>query len=422
MNYRKLITVPIAMIMLFVAVPGFAADVNELERRLDIVSEELDRIKNSGGSGGGLASRTSVHGYGEIHWEAIEGDSMTVDHHRFVVGVHSEITNWIHLNAEIDFEHATSKLEFEFAHLDFLVSNELNFRAGTMLMPMGNLNEFHEPNKFYTTERPDFHSKIIPSTWQQAGAGVFGAKGDLSYRFYVTNAILSLNGGEADGQTREIKPDSFIRSGRSMIGAGAGKAIVVGDIALTGRVEKKTPGGQLGFSFYTGDSTADRIDAGGNVTLITADYKGKRGALDYDLGIAKGWVADTQEINAACGTEVGGTNGCAGNTPKEAFGFLATLAVHVPELMGMKTIHDWIPYIQYQNIRPEDEVGDGATGADKNNWEVLQIGFAYKPDPNVAFKAGYRINYYGGTEAAGSSPGDNGTSKTYFNFGMGYQY
>ena len=70
----------------------------------------------------------------------------------------------------------------------------------------------------------------------------------------------------------------------------------------------------------------------------------------------------------------------------------------------------------------EDEVGDGATGVDKSNWEVLQIGFAQKPDPNVAFKAGYRINYYGGTEASGASPGDAGTSKTYFNFGLGYQY
>ncbi len=41
MNFRKLISVSIAMIMLFVAVPGFTADVNELERRLNIVSEEL---------------------------------------------------------------------------------------------------------------------------------------------------------------------------------------------------------------------------------------------------------------------------------------------------------------------------------------------------------------------------------------------
>ena len=176
MNYRKLITVPIAMIMLFVAVPGFAADVNELERRLDIVSEELDRLKSSGGSGGGLASRTSVHGYGETHWSAVEGTQANVDQHRFVIGVHSEITDWIHLNAEIDFEHAAQTLEFEFGHLDFLVSNEINFRVGTMLMPMGNLNEFHEPNTFFTVERPDFHKYLMPSSWQQAGAGIFGAK------------------------------------------------------------------------------------------------------------------------------------------------------------------------------------------------------------------------------------------------------
>ena len=47
------------MIMLFVAVPGFAADVNELERRLNIVSEELDRLKNSSG-GSGIACIAQV--------------------------------------------------------------------------------------------------------------------------------------------------------------------------------------------------------------------------------------------------------------------------------------------------------------------------------------------------------------------------
>ena len=159
MNYRKLITVTIAMIMISVAVPGFAADVNELERRLDIVSEELDRMKNSSG-GSGIAHRTSVHGYGEIHWVDDPDGDYTVDQHRFVIGVHSEITDWIHLNAEIDFEHAAQELEFEFGHLDFLVSNALNFRAGTMLMPMGNLNEWHEPNNFFTVERPDFQENV----------------------------------------------------------------------------------------------------------------------------------------------------------------------------------------------------------------------------------------------------------------------
>ncbi|HIA31677.1 MAG TPA: hypothetical protein EYN83_00115, partial [Nitrospinaceae bacterium] len=58
MDFRKFLIVPLAVFVLFAAVPGFAADVNELERRIDIVSEELDRLKNSSG-GSGIVHRTS---------------------------------------------------------------------------------------------------------------------------------------------------------------------------------------------------------------------------------------------------------------------------------------------------------------------------------------------------------------------------
>ena len=289
MNYRKLITAPIAMIMLFIAVPGFAADVNELERRLNIVSDELDRIKNSGGSGGGLASRTSVHGYGEVHWAAaIEDSSSKVDHHRFVIGVHSEITNWIHLNAEIDFEHAGQTIEWEFGYLDFMLSDSLNVRAGTMLVPMGNLNEFHEPNLFYTVERPDFHKYLIPTSWQQTGAGIWGAKGDISYRLYLTNALQSLG-----DNGRKFDNESFVREGRTDV-----KGIEVGNLAVAGRVEKKAPGGQAGFSFYYGGSTGGRISEDGAVTMLMADYKTKRGPWDVDLGVFSGTI---EGITAAMG-------------------------------------------------------------------------------------------------------------------------
>ncbi|MDP6334791.1 MAG: hypothetical protein QGH98_00945, partial [Nitrospinaceae bacterium] len=140
MNFSKFLIVPLMAIFLFGAVPGFAADVSELERRIDMLSDELDQVKSSGGSGSGLLHRTSVHGYGETHWTASEGSDTKVDQHRFVVGVHSKITDWIHLNMEMDFEHAMSELEFEFGYLDFLISPSMNFRVGTMLMPMGNLN------------------------------------------------------------------------------------------------------------------------------------------------------------------------------------------------------------------------------------------------------------------------------------------
>jgi predicted transcriptional regulator len=409
MNYRKLITVTIAMIMISAAVPGFAADVNELERRLDIVSEELDRMKNSSG-GSGIAHRTTVHGYGETHWTAATDDAAKVDQHRFVIGVHSEISNWIHLNAEIDFEHAAQELEFEFGHLDFLVSQQLNFRAGTMLMPMGNLNEFHEPNNFYTPERPDFHAKLIPSTWQQAGFGLWGSKGDISYRFYLTNAISSLD------ESRYVRQTDFIRKGRSQISSG----LLVNDIAVTARVEKKTPGGQAGFSFYTSGTTGDHIEEDGQLTIIEADYKTKRGPWDLDFGIMKGWLEDTEQINNACGTAFG--LACTTVAPESAFGMIATLAVHVPELMKMNTIHDVIPFIQYQKVRPNDEEGVGSTHDDNANYDVLTVGAAYKPHPQVALKMAYRSNYYEGDEAAGAKAGAAGTTVNYFDMAVAYQY
>ena len=210
MDYRKLITVPIAMIMLFVAMPGFAADVNELERRLNIVSDELDRLKNSSG-GSGIASRTTVHGYGEMHLQMPDNGPSLIDQHRFVIGIHSELADWIHLNAEIDFEHAAQELEFEYGQLDFLLTNNLNARAGVMLMPMGNLNEFHEPPLFWTAERPDFQSKIIPSTWQQGGAGVFGQLGNgINYRLYVVNALQGISTG-TDGDSGYFRDTDGLR-------------------------------------------------------------------------------------------------------------------------------------------------------------------------------------------------------------------
>jgi hypothetical protein len=151
-----------------------------------------------------------------------------------------------------------------------------------------------------------------------------------------------------------------------------------------------------------------------------ADYKTKRGALDLDFGIFKGWVEDTLEINTACGTMASAA--CGGDVPQSAFGLLMTAGVHVPEMMKMNTIHDIIPFIQYQKIRPQDEVGDGATYVPQSNYDVFTVGVAYKPDPKVALKANYVTKYYGGTEAANARYGDAGSSGSAFNMAVAYQY
>ena len=61
---RNFSSAALVALSLFLAVPGYSADVGELERRIDMMSDELDRLKSSEGSGGGIADHTTVHGYG----------------------------------------------------------------------------------------------------------------------------------------------------------------------------------------------------------------------------------------------------------------------------------------------------------------------------------------------------------------------
>ena len=88
----------------------------------------------------------------------------------------------------------------------------------------------------------------------------------------------------------------------------------------------------------------------------------------------------------------------------------------------MNTIHDFIPFIQYQKVRPNDEEGVGSTRDDNANFDVFTVGMAYKPHPQVALKTNYRTIFYEGDEAAGAKTGDAGTSVNYFELGVAYQY
>ena len=78
----------------------------------------------------------------------------------------------------------------EFAALDFLWRPEANARAGLLLVPMGFLNEVHEPPFFYGVQRPETETRILPTTWRENGVGLFGKLGEtVEYRAYVMNGF-----------------------------------------------------------------------------------------------------------------------------------------------------------------------------------------------------------------------------------------
>ena len=136
---------------------------------------------------GDLASaetRLPISGYMDFHFNKVQDEGSQLDFHRFVLLFGHSFTDRIKFWSELEVEHGFvsgegefGELELEQAYLDFLVKPWMNFRAGMMLAPVGILNERHEPPSFQGVERTFVDTVIVPSTWFDSGAGLFGDLG-----------------------------------------------------------------------------------------------------------------------------------------------------------------------------------------------------------------------------------------------------
>ncbi len=136
-------------------------------------------------------------GYGEIQGNFTEGsESDKVDFHRLVLYLGYDFADWIKFHSEIELEHAWTDdgyVAIEQAHVDFLLSDNFNIRAGRLLTPIGIINKTHEPPTFNGVERPNFSKYIIPTTWSSDGIGFFGSLNpSLNYEAYVVAVPTSL--------------------------------------------------------------------------------------------------------------------------------------------------------------------------------------------------------------------------------------
>jgi len=129
--------------------------------------------------------RTTIGGYGELHYNEVTADDSAndyeeIDYHRFVLFFGRRLSERISFFSELELEHSLSgdgkpgEVELEQAYLDFRINDSLTARAGLFLLPVGILNETHEPPTFFGVERNDVESIIIPGTWWEAGSSVSG--------------------------------------------------------------------------------------------------------------------------------------------------------------------------------------------------------------------------------------------------------
>ena len=382
-------------LIMILSVPGWAEDTKtehtkELERRIDMLSEEMDAFGMREGEGSD--DRVKVHGYGELHFNLPTDSSGTAqfDNHRFALGMQARLADWIFMNVEIDYEHAAQELEFEFGYLDFLIKDGINARAGVMLIPMGFLNEFHEPPLFWTVERPDFYKSIIPTTWNGSGAGIFGTPVDgVNYRVYLVNALQSIRpagcsagaGTRAGGNCGFFRGKDGIRKGRLQP-----NEAIFEDFAVAGRIEltKLLPGLHTGFSFHTGNTTQNLIPENGRATMLEGDMKYRYQWFDMNASIAHINVSDAGAINTFQIANVDD-----GDVASGIFGWNIQAGVHMPQLLGMSTSQDVIPFLMYEFIDTQNEMPAGFAPDLANEKKITTAGVSYMPIPQVAVKFDY---------------------------------
>lgn len=127
------------------------------------------------------AERTQIGGYGEIHYNNKEnGSTDEIDAHRFVMYLAHDFNDRVRFFSEVELEHSLAgegkpgEVELEQAYIEWDYADHHSAKMGLFLVPVGILNETHEPNTFYGVERNNVESRIIPSTWWESGVMLGG--------------------------------------------------------------------------------------------------------------------------------------------------------------------------------------------------------------------------------------------------------
>ena len=369
------------------------ADIEELERRIEVLAEEVERLRSgepevevsvdearamglapSAAAAYGIEQGVSIAGYGEMLYENYASDRTSqFDYLRAILYAGYRFNDKFIFNSEIEVEHA-KEIFVEFAYVDWLAREDFGVRAGMLLIPMGLVNEFHEPNVFLGAERPVTEQSIIPSTWRENGAGVYGSAGDMvSYRAFVVNG---LNGSAFSS--------GGVRGGRQK--GGKAKA---NDMAFTGRVDiTPTPGVFFGGSFYTGGSGQGDIEVDGvnyGVRTSIFDLHGQAQFRGFDIrGLyAQASLDDTAELNLVLGLT--GADGVAETMRGGYVQFGYDVLSQVPAAGGVALT----PYIRYEKVDTQAAVAAGFTRNPSRDNTYTTFGVELKPISNIAVKFDY---------------------------------
>lgn len=329
-------------------------------------------------SGNAWYDRTSLGGYGEMHINF--GAQDTIDFHRWVLFIGHDFTDRIRMFSEVELEHSLAgegkpgEVELEQAYVEFDINEFVKTKTGLFLLPVGMLNETHEPNTFYGVERNLVEKNIIPTTWWEGGASLTQTT-DTGWSFdYALHSGL---------KTPTAGSKAFnIRSGRQKLAkASADSGASTFRARYTG-----IPGLELAASAqYQQDLAQGTLNESISATLFTAHADWKYEGFGLRALYAR-WDLDGT-APALLGRD-------------EQYGYYIE-----PSYRWATDYGDWGIFGRYSTY--DLSAGNAANTAN----DYIDVGVNYWPHPNVVLKADVQF----------AQPA-NGNDDETVNLGVGYMF
>lgn len=324
---------------------------------------------------------TVLSSYGEINYNRPHRaqENTQADLRRFVLGFQHRLDAKNKVVAELEVEHAVSSADdqgevaLEQAYIEHQFHPAWAARGGLFLIPIGLLNENHEPTAYYGVERNFVETAIIPSTWREGGVQAVGTfDNGITVQTGISTSF-DLNKWDATSTEGSESPLGSIHQEMQLAKAR--------DLAVFGALNwRGIPGLQLGGAFFTGGASHGQTGVPkARVTLWDLHARWTPGLWDLSALYARGTIGNTTAWNTPL---VGSTT----LIPKTFDGAYVQAAYKVWQNADY-ALSPFVRFEQFNTARAYADLGPGLTPSAARNEQVTTVGTNFYIGQGLVVKA-----------------------------------
>ena len=310
-----------------------------------------------------------------------------LDVHRVVFLFGYKFNDRMQLITELELEHV-EEVSIEQAFLDYRINNFMNLRAGLMLIPIGIINEYHEPTTFNGVERPLLDKYIVPSTWREIGAGFAGniMSANIRYQAYIINGFSSygdgpaLRGKDAFRKGRQKGAESFMSSPNftAKIEYYGLRSFNIGISGYFGNTQSSL---YNGIEKSNSDAVARADSSVVGIAMLSMDGRYNRKGLMIRGQLNYANITNTNQYN-----NLSIPDGKTNDLGSALFGYYIEAGYNVfQSVEGIKS--QLVPFIRYSEVDTHYKVAGDLPENNKYHRTIITTGIGWKVTPGTVFKA-----------------------------------